>query len=94
MNGEEEIIQGLKDGRERAYKHLYDYQYKTLCIVAKEYVNDAFTAEMIVSDVIFAIWKGRKELEINQSLRSYLIKAVRNRCLSYLSQIERQEKIK
>lgn len=90
MNPEAEIIKGLKEGHESAYKYIYDRQYKILCIIAKEYVNDAFTAEMIVSDVIFALWKSREELEISQSLRNYLIKAVRNRCLNYLSQAERQ----
>jgi RNA polymerase sigma-70 factor, ECF subfamily len=94
MNSETDIIQGLKEGRESAYKYIYDRQYKVLCIIAKEYVNDTFTSEMIVSDVIFALWKNREELEINQSLRNYLIKAVRNRCLNYLSQSELHEHAK
>lgn len=94
MNAEAEIIEGLKEGRESAYKYIYDRQYKVLCIIAKEYVNDTFTAEMIVSDVIFALWKGREALEINQSLRNYLIKAVRNRCLNYLSQSEKLNFVK
>lgn len=91
MNSETEIIKGLKAGHEEAYKYIYERQYKSLCIIAKEYVGDAFTAEMIVSDVIFALWKSRNEIEINLSLRNYLIRAVRNRCLNYLSQLERKE---
>ena len=87
MNTEYEIIEGLKAGHEEAYKYIYERQYKILCIIAKEYVDDTFTAEMIVSDVIFALWKNRKEIDINLSLRSYLIKAVRNRCLNYLAQL-------
>ena len=73
MNTEYEIIEGLKAGHEEAYKYIYERQYKILCIIAKEYVDDTFTAEMIVSDVIFALWKNRKEIDINLSLRSYLI---------------------
>lgn len=91
MSAEADIIFGLKEGHESAYKYIYDRQYKILCVVAKEYVNDSFTAEMIVSDVIFTLWKNRKELDINQSLRFYLIKAVKNRCLNYLMQHEKQE---
>lgn len=94
MNSEADIIQGLKQGDESAYKYLYDREYKILCIIAKEYVNDTFISEMIVSDVIFAIWKNKEELNINQSLRSYLVKAVRNRCLNYLSQSEQHEQVK
>lgn len=49
---------------------------------------------MIVSDVIFALWKNRKEIDINLSLRSYLIKAVRNRCLNYLAQLNKREDVR
>ena len=94
MNSETEIIAGLKAGREEAYKYIYDRQYKILCIIAREYVNDIFISEMIVSDVIFSLWKNREALDINQSLRSYLIKAVSNRCLNYISQSERHETAK
>ncbi|MDR3261040.1 MAG: RNA polymerase sigma-70 factor [Tannerella sp.] len=85
-----EIIEGLKTGREKAYKYLYEHHYKMLCVVAYELVNDSPVAEMIVSDVIFAIWQNRESLTIRSSLRNYLIKSVRNRCLNYLAQTERQ----
>ena len=94
MNSDTEIIRGLKEGDENAYKYIYDRQYKILCIIANEYVHDTFASEMIVSDVIFAIYKNREGLEINQSLRNYLIRAVRNRCLNYLSQSELHENAK
>jgi RNA polymerase sigma-70 factor (ECF subfamily) len=94
MNTEYKIIEGLKAGHEEAYKYIYERQYKILCIIAKEYVDDTFTAEMIVSDVIFALWKNRKEIDINLSLRSYLIKAVRNRCLNYLAQLNKREDVR
>ncbi len=90
MNTEKEIVDGLKNGHEEAYKYLYQHDYKILCIVACEYVKDAVVAEMIVSDIIFAIWQNRSSLEINSSLRSYLLKSVRNRCLNYLGHTERQ----
>lgn len=94
MDFEKEMIRGLKTGDEIAYKYIYERQYKVLCMIANEYVHDTFTSEMIVSDVIFAIWKNRENLDINQSLRNYLIKAVRNRCLNYLSQTELHENAK
>jgi RNA polymerase sigma-70 factor (ECF subfamily) len=61
-----------------------------LCTVACELVNDRFVAEMAVSDTIFALWQNRRSLTIHTSLRSYLIRAVRNRCLNFLAQAERQ----
>ena len=91
MDSEKEIIKGLRKGNEDAYKYLYQKQYKMLCFVACEYVNDKLVSEMIVSDVIFTIWRNRESLIINTSLRNYLIKAVCNRCLNYCTQIERQK---
>jgi RNA polymerase sigma-70 factor (ECF subfamily) len=65
-----------------------------LCFVAFGYVNDTFVSEMIVSDVIFDLWKNRKSLDISSSLRNYLIRSIRNRCLNYLAQSERQQALR
>ena len=43
MNTEYEIIEGLKAGHEEAYKYIYERQYKILCIIAKEYVDDTYS---------------------------------------------------
>ncbi|RHO69980.1 RNA polymerase sigma-70 factor [Parabacteroides sp. AF48-14] len=94
MLSDELLIEGLKKGDESSYKYLYEYHYQILCIIASEYTQDVFTAETIVSDVIFRIWQKRDSLEITQSLRGYLIKAVRNSCLNYLDQTSRQEELK
>ena len=94
MSAMSNIITGLKAGHESAYKHLYDHHYKALCAAAFEYVNDAMASEMIVSDVFYAIWKNRESLEINTSLRNYLIKSVHNRSLNYLAQSERQHALR
>ena len=77
MNSESEILAGLKYGDEKAYMYLYEYHYKVLCAVAYEYVKDFFVAEMIVSDIIYSLWLNKEVLEIDQSLRGYLIKSVK-----------------
>lgn len=81
---EQEMISLLKDGDERAYRHIYKHHYVVLCQFAESYLNDSFLAECIVQDIIFHIWEKRDTLEIHTSLRSYLMRAVRNRCLNYL----------
>lgn len=86
------IIEQLKRGNEEAYKHLYRHHYALLCHVAREYVGDDFLAETLVGDVIFHLWEVRAELDIQVSLRSYLVRAVRNHCMDYLgSKKERTE---
>lgn len=85
------IIEQLKQGNEDAYKYIYDRHYLLLCHVANEYVKDRFLAETIVGDVIFHLWEIRKSLNITISIRSYLLKAVKNRCINYLN-LEYQKK--
>lgn len=83
-NTEQAIIEQLKQGKEEAYQYLYRYHYVSLCHVAKEYVGDDMLAEHLVGDVIFHLWEVHATLNIHTSLRSYLVRAVRNRCLDYL----------
>jgi RNA polymerase sigma-70 factor (ECF subfamily) len=94
MNVETDIIKGLKAGDNSAYGYLYKHYYKMLCVIACEYMHDTFVGEMIVSDVIFDIWKNRESIDINTSLRNYLIRSVRNRSLNYRAQSERQEALR
>lgn len=86
------LINQLKAGDEKAYQYIYEHHYAVLCHVAEGYVKDRFVAETIVGDLIFHIWEIRERLEIGVSLRSYLMRAVRNRCTNYLmSEHERRE---
>ena len=78
------LVQQLKNGVDAAYKYLYDQHYQILCHVAAQYVKDDFLAETIVGDVIFHLWEVRETIEINTSVRSYLMTCVRNRCIDYL----------
>ena len=78
------IIDQLKAGEERAYRFLFDRYFALMCYVAEGYVGDGFLAETIVSDVILHLWENRTSLKIESSLRNYLARSVRNRCLDYL----------
>ena len=84
-NNENYWVLKLKKGDEDAYRYLYDCHYTVLCHMAETYVHDHFEAESIVSDTIFHLWEIRETLDIHQSLRSYLLAAVRNRCLNFLN---------
>lgn len=91
---DENLIKGLRLGEDAAYKALYKQHYKVLCAFAYTYVNDSFVAESLVSDIIFNIWEKRELLSINQSLRAYLMKAVKNSSINYLNHLERQNTLK
>jgi RNA polymerase sigma-70 factor (ECF subfamily) len=79
-----DIITGLKQGSNWAYKQLYDHHYVALCKVALTFLSDHFLAQTIVDDLIVNLYEKRESLNISSSLRAYLIRSVRNRCLNYL----------
>lgn len=85
MEKEEQIIISLlKQGNEKAYRYVYDHHYAILCKMAKDFLGNPFWAESIVEDAIFHLWEIRESLNIQTSLRAYLIRSVRNRCLNHL----------
>lgn len=78
-------------GDNKAYKHLYDAHYVLLCRVAFTFLRDTFLAQALVDDLIINLYEKRERLLITTSLRSYLVRAVRNRCLNYL-QLEHERR--
>ena len=81
---EKQIIRGVKEGDENAFRSLYDNYYHRLFCISRQYLQDDFLAETIVSDVFFHLWENRKTLDIQISLNAYLIRMVRNFSLNYL----------
>ena len=81
----DDINRAISDGEEWAYRAIYDRHYEVLCRVAYDYVKDQYLAESIVGDTIFHIWERREQLNIQGSIRRYLIRAVRNKCLDLLA---------
>jgi RNA polymerase sigma-70 factor (ECF subfamily) len=60
-----------------------------LCAIANEYLGDYSLSESTVGELIFHLWEKRDTIEINTSLRNYLIRAIKNRCINVL-QLERK----
>lgn len=87
MNEQEALLLAqLKAGDDKAYRYLFDHFYVHLCRVANMYVEDHFTAENLVGDLMLTLWEQREILEIHTSLRAYLFTAIRRRCLNYLQE--------
>lgn len=86
------IIERLRRGDEGAFRCIYEHHYVLLCRFANQILNDAALSEEIVDDAVFYLWEHRQEIEITYSVRAYLMRAVRNRCLNALqSMYHRQE---
>ena len=72
------VVNGLRKGDTKAFKYLYDTHF------ASRYLRDDYLAESVVGDVMFHLWENHERIEVEVSLRSYLIRCVRNSCLDHL----------
>lgn len=89
-----ELIQALKSGKQHAFDIIFKKYYTFLCIEARGYFKNPYLVEEIVCDVFTKLWQNRNSLDIEQSLREYLLKAVHNNCINYYRRQKVQEKLK
>lgn len=91
---EKHIINKLKQGDEKAFKYIYDCHYVLLCRFACQLLENSSLAEEIVDDAIFYLWEHRADIEITHSIRAYLMRAVRNRCLNELNSLSHRKELR
>ncbi len=81
MNGETEIIRRISQGDKGQFESLFRSSYVSLVRYAKSLIKDHDTAEEIVQDLFFTLWKDKEKINIESSLNGYLFRSVHNRCL-------------
>ncbi len=87
---DEQLLQGLYDGSEEAYRNLFFTYFEPLTFYANKYLNDWDASRDMVQEVMSHLFENRATIEINESLKSFLYKAVGNRSLNVL----RHEEVK
>jgi len=85
MPGDSEIARRIRQGDKRQFESLFRSCYVSLVRYAGTMIKDQDTAEEIVQDLFFTLWKDKEKLQINSSLNGYLFRAVHNRCLHHIS---------
>ncbi len=81
---ESSLISKIKDGDKFAFKELFRRYYNSLYRFSHRFVCRDEDAEDIVESVFEKVWLNRGKLDPNQSVKSYLFKAVQNRALDFL----------
>lgn len=89
---EKYIIEGLRSGRESAYRQLFDQYYQKLVVFAYKYLDDLESARDIVQEFYLYLYESRQSISIQTSLKSYLYSAVKNRCLNQIKHEQVKEK--
>ena len=77
-----QILTAIGQGDERVFELVFRKHYASLCAYGRSILHDNDEAEEIVQTVFVSIWEKRAEIEITQSLKSYLYRAVHNHCLN------------
>ena len=81
---EKVLVNKLMEGDSSAFENIYSAYYKDLVVFALRYTNDLNAAEEIVQDTFVKIWEEHRSISITVSLRSYLMKIVKNDFLDRL----------
>ena len=82
--GELDLIGHIRSGDLKAFERVFKDYYALMCSVAMDYVNDSAVCQTLTEDVLLNLWEKRAELDITTSLRAYLLRAVRNKCIDHL----------
>ncbi|MDR1407483.1 MAG: RNA polymerase sigma-70 factor [Tannerella sp.] len=85
MLDERNLIAGLKEGNREAFSLLFRAYYKDLVLFGGNFLpGDRAACEDVVQSVFLRLWNDRRLAAVDTSLKSYLLKAVRNGCLDEL----------
>lgn len=84
MNEEWCLLVELKRGNKDAFSLLFQKYYKDLVLFGGNFLRDKVRCEDIVQTVFLKLWSDKETLEIETSLKSFLLKSVKNGCLDEL----------
>jgi RNA polymerase sigma-70 factor (ECF subfamily) len=78
---DKQTIKKIKSGDIKTFEKQFRLLYPPLCGYANKILNNKDNAEEVVQEVFFNLWKNKKKLNIEKSLKSYLYKSVFNKCI-------------
>ena len=82
------VLSALKQDSKEAFSLLFQTYYTDLVLFCGNFIKDKDSCEDIVQSIFLKLWNDRKNIQIEISLKSYLLKAVRNSCLDEFRHIE------
>jgi len=68
-----------------AFEIFFKENYHTACLVALRYIKNQQEAEDVVQETFLYLWEKRTEMQIRQSLKQYLLQAVKNRSINFVN---------
>ena len=78
------IFKRMADGDHHALRFFFDKYYDDLCNYVNLYLRDRAVSEDIVQDIFIYFWEKRGSIKMDSSVKSYLLRASRNKFLNHI----------
>lgn len=78
------LLKLIQSGDEHAFKYLFDTHFVSVCRFMNVYLDNTQEAEELALDIFVYIWEHSQTIELKLSLKAYLFRAARNKCLNCL----------
>lgn len=78
-------IKSMKHIDIKGFENMFKQYYSDLCYFALKYMESEEDAEEVVQDVFYNLWEKREMIQIQISVKAYLLSSVRNKCLQILN---------
>ena len=78
------LLAQIIEGSEKFLEMLMDKYSELLCNYVKQFTGSNDLSEEVVADVFINLWKIKRDLKIQTSLRAYLYRSCKNRALDIL----------
>jgi len=92
QSDEKVLFENIKKGHLQSFETVFHQYYGMLCSFAENYTKNPDSAEEIVQDIFVRFWEKREQLNIEFSLKNYLLRSVKNQCLNYIKHEKIQQK--
>lgn len=80
----EEVVTAIVKGDKIAFEQLFKTWYVRLCVYGESIVRDRDQAEDLVQGIFCLLWEKREDINIHESLKSYLYRSVYYAALNVL----------
>ena len=89
-----QIVERLKNGDLSAFDVMFTKYYKVLCVSAYFFIHDEDASKDLVQTLFVDIWEKKLYLHFHDDIKSYLHRAVKNRCINHIATQKTRDKNK
>jgi len=77
------LVHRIQRGDSAAFESLFRRYYEALCGFVEARIGESSTSEDLVQDIFLNLWRRRKDLDPETTVKTYLFGAARNESIDY-----------